>query len=100
MEKLFALFMKLSSPRIPVPLDKQAHIATGAIGGFIVTYFLGFYAGVAIMAILAFAKEAYDAHNTGHTSDVWGAWRQNWGFPVQSLLFARALDTRQAVRFR
>ena len=71
MEKLFALFMKLSSPRIPVPLDKQAHIATGAIGGFIVTYFLGFYAGVAIMAILAFAKEAYDAHNTGHTSDVW-----------------------------
>lgn len=26
MEKLFALFMKLSSPRIPVPLDKQAQI--------------------------------------------------------------------------
>ncbi len=70
-EKLFLLLAKLSSPRIPVPLDKQAHFATGAIGGFIVTYFLGFYAGVAIMATIAFAKEVYDAHNTGHTSDVW-----------------------------
>jgi VanZ family protein len=71
MEKLFALFMKLSSPHIPVPLDKQAHFATGAIGGFIVTYFLGFIGGVSVITILAFAKEAYDAHNTGHTSDVW-----------------------------
>ncbi len=71
MEKLFLLFMKLSSPRIPVPLDKQAHFATGTIGGVAISCFLGFYAGVAIMAIIAFAKEAYDAHNTGHTSDVW-----------------------------
>jgi VanZ family protein len=71
MEKLFKLLAKLSSPRIPVPLDKQAHFATGAIGGVVISCFLGFYAGVAIMAILAFAKEAYDAHNTGHTSDVW-----------------------------
>jgi hypothetical protein len=52
-------------------LDKQAHFITGVIGGFIVTYFLGFYAGVTIMATIAFAKEAYDAHNIGHTSDVW-----------------------------
>ena len=71
MEKLFSLFAKLTSPRIPVALDKQAHIATGFIGGLAISCFLGFYAGVAIMAILAFAKEAYDAHNTGHTSDVW-----------------------------
>jgi VanZ family protein len=71
MVKLFLLFMKLSSPRIPVPLDKQAHFATGAIGGFIVTYFLGFIGGVSVITILAFAKEVYDAHNTGHTSDVW-----------------------------
>jgi hypothetical protein len=71
MEKLFSLFAKLSSPRIPLPLDKQAHFFTGAIGGVAISYFLGFYAGVTIMAILAFAKEAYDAHNTGHTSDVW-----------------------------
>ena len=72
-EKLFRLLAKLSSPRILVlvPLDKQAHFATGAIGGFIVTYFLGFYAGVTIMATIAFAKEVYDAHNTSHTSDVW-----------------------------
>jgi VanZ family protein len=71
MEKLFKLLAKLSSPRIPLPLDKQAHIATGFIGGVAISCFLGFYAGVVIMAILAFAKEAYDAHNTGHTSDVW-----------------------------
>jgi VanZ family protein len=71
MEKLFKLLAKLSSPRIPVPLDKQAHFITGAIGGVAISYFLGFYAGVAIMATIAFAKEAYDAHNTGHTSDVW-----------------------------
>jgi VanZ family protein len=71
MEKLFALFAKLSSPRIPVRADLQAHFATGAIGGVVISCFLGFYAGVVIMAILAFAKEVYDAHNTGHTSDVW-----------------------------
>ena len=71
MEKLFLLLAKLSSPRIPVPLDKQAHFATGVIGGLAISCFLGFYAGVIIMATIAFAKEAYDAHNTGHTSDVW-----------------------------
>ena len=71
MEKLFKLLAKLSSPRIPVPLDKQAHFVTGAIGGVAISCFLGFYAGVTIMATIAFAKEVYDAHNTGHTSDVW-----------------------------
>jgi len=71
MEKLFKLLAKLSSPRIPVPLDKQAHFATGFIGGVAISCFLGFYAGVAIMTTIAFAKEVYDAHNTGHTSDVW-----------------------------
>ena len=71
MEKLFKLLMKLSSPRIPLPIDKQAHIATGFIGGVAISCFLGFYAGVTIMATIAFAKEVYDAHNTGHTSDVW-----------------------------
>jgi VanZ family protein len=54
-----------------VPVDKFMHFVSGAFGGFIVALFLGFYAGVVIMAILAFAKEVYDAHNTGHTSDVW-----------------------------
>ena len=71
MEKLFLLLAKLSSPRIPLPLDKQAHFATGVLGGVAISCFLGFYAGVTIMTTIAFAKEAYDAHNTGHTSDVW-----------------------------
>lgn len=71
MEKLFLLFAKLSSPRIPLPLDKQAHMVTGFIGGVFISCFLGFYAGVTLMAIIAFAKEVYDAYHTGHTSDVW-----------------------------
>ncbi len=71
MEKLFKLLMKLSSPRIPVPLDKQAHFFTGVLGGAGIAYFLGFYAGVTIMTTIAFAKEVYDAHNTGHTSDIY-----------------------------
>jgi VanZ family protein len=71
MEKLFSLFMKLSNSRIPVRADLQAHFATGFIGGLAISCFLGFYAGVTIMATIAFAKEVYDAHNTGHTSDVW-----------------------------
>jgi len=54
-----------------VPVDKFMHFVTGVLGGFIVALFLGFYAGVAIMTTIAFAKEVYDAHNTGHTSDVW-----------------------------
>jgi hypothetical protein len=71
MEKLFKLLMNLSSPRIPVPLDKQAHFATGAIGGFIVTYFLGFIGGVSVITILALAKEVYDYNHPNHTADVW-----------------------------
>ena len=71
MEKLFKLLAKLSSPRIPVPLDKQAHMVTGFIGGIAISCFLGFYAGVVIMAILAFAKEAYDYKHPNHTADFW-----------------------------
>ena len=54
-----------------VPVDKFMHFVSGFIGGLAISCFLGFYAGVAIMATIAFAKEVYDAHNTGHTSDVW-----------------------------
>jgi hypothetical protein len=71
MEKLFKLLAKLSSPRIPVPLDKQAHIATGFIGGVAISCFLGFYAGVIIMATIAFAKEVYDYKHPNHTADFW-----------------------------
>lgn len=69
MEKLFSLFAKLSSPRIPLPLDKQAHMVTGFIGGVAISCFLGFYAGVTLMAIIAFAKEAYDYKHPNHTAD-------------------------------
>jgi VanZ family protein len=86
MEKLFKLLMKLSSPRIPLPLDKQAHFATGAIGGFIVALFLGFYAAFVIMAIIAFAKEVYDAHNSGHTSDIYDWFATVLGGALGSIL--------------
>ena len=71
MEKLFKLLAKLSSPRIPVRADLQAHFWTGVLGGVGIAYFLGFYAGVTIMAILAFAKEVYDYKHPNHTVDFW-----------------------------
>lgn len=69
-EKLFALFMKLSSPRIPVPLDKQAHFNLGATLAF-VTYFVIGYWALLLVAIVAGAKEWYDYKHPNHTADVW-----------------------------
>lgn len=69
-EKLFALFMKLSSPRIPVPLDKQAHFNSGAILAFITYFFIGYWA-LLLVAIVAGAKEWYDYTHPNHTADVW-----------------------------
>ena len=69
-EKLFALFMKLSSPRIPVPLDKQAHFNTGAILALVAYFFIGYWA-LLLVAIVAGAKEWYDYTHPNHTSDVW-----------------------------
>jgi hypothetical protein len=70
MEKLFALFMKLSTKRIPVPLDKQAHFSMGAILGFLFNYAIGCWA-ILIVALIALAKEVYDYNHPNHTADVW-----------------------------
>ncbi len=71
MEKLFALFMKLSSPRIPVPLDKQAHFICGLIIAVVLTPFIGWYS-VIVVSMIATAKEIYDdMHKDTHTADVW-----------------------------
>ena len=71
MEKLFSLFMKLSSPRIPVPLDKQAHFICGLIIAAVLTPFIGWYS-VIVVSMVATAKEIYDDVNKDiHTSDVW-----------------------------
>jgi hypothetical protein len=69
-EKLFALLIKLSSPRIPVPLDKQAHFNTGAILALVTYFFIGYWA-LLLVAIVAGAKEWYDYTHPNHTSDVW-----------------------------
>jgi hypothetical protein len=70
MEKLFALFMKLSSPRIPVPLDKQAHFATGSILASVAYLAIGYWA-LLLVAIVAGAKEWYDYKHPNHTSDIY-----------------------------
>ena len=70
MEKLFSLFMKLSSPRIPVPLDKQAHFWTGFILGFVSYFFIGYWALV-VVALIALLKEVYDYNHPNHTADFW-----------------------------
>jgi len=53
MKKLTEL---LSSPRIPVPLDKQAHFNSGGILALIAYFFIGYYALLLVM-VVAFAKE-------------------------------------------
>jgi len=68
MEKLFTLLAKLSTPRIPVPLDKQAHFVTGALGSLVLAVFIGIWA-IVIIALIGLAKEVYDAYNIGHTCD-------------------------------
>ena len=70
MEKLFSLFAKLSSSRIPVPLDKQAHFWTGSILGFI-SYFLFGYWALVVVALIALLKEVYDYNHPNHTADFW-----------------------------
>jgi hypothetical protein len=68
MEKLFLLFAKLSSPRIPVPLDKQAHFNGGAILAFVANFGIGYWA-LLLVAIVAGAKEWYDYKHPNHTVD-------------------------------
>ena len=60
--------MKLSSPRIPVPLDKQAHFATGAILALVAYFLIGYWA-LLLVAIVAGAKEWYDYKHPNHTAD-------------------------------
>ena len=67
-EKLFALFMKLSSPLIPVPLDKQAHFNVGAILAFVAYFAIGYWA-LLLVTIVAGAKEWYDYKHPNHTAD-------------------------------
>jgi hypothetical protein len=71
MEKLFLLLAKLSSPRIPVPLDKQAHFICGLIIAAVLTPFIGWYS-VVLVSMVATAKELYDDLSKDiHTPDVW-----------------------------
>ena len=69
-EKLFALFMKLSNPRIPVPLDKQAHFNTGSILAFVAYFVIGYWA-LLLVSIVAGAKEWYDYKHPNHTLDIY-----------------------------
>jgi hypothetical protein len=86
MEKLFALLMKLSTPRIPVPLDKQAHFVTGAISGLFGYLILGYYSLILVAVIAAF-KEYYDyLHKDIHTCDFY-----DWLATVLGGIFALSL---------
>ena len=67
-EKLFNLFAKLSSPLIPVPLDKQAHFNTGAILALVAYFVIGYWA-LLLVTIVAGAKEWYDYKHPNHTAD-------------------------------
>jgi hypothetical protein len=59
----------LSSPCIPVPLDKQAHFVVGAIAGLFIFLILGYYSLI-LVALIAAMKEGYDyLHKDIHTCD-------------------------------
>ena len=70
MEKLFSLLAKLSSPRVPVRVDLQAHFWTGSILGFLAFLFIGCWALV-VVALIALLKEVYDYKHPNHTADFW-----------------------------
>jgi hypothetical protein len=70
MGKLFALLAKLSSARIPVRADLQAHFWTGSILGFLAFLFIGCWALV-VVALIALLKEVYDYKHPNHTADFW-----------------------------
>ncbi len=73
MERLFSLLMHLSSSKIPVPLDKQAHFASGALLG-IAMFMLTDSIGISFVSVslVAMFKEIYDLlHRNKHTPDVW-----------------------------
>jgi hypothetical protein len=86
MEKLFALLAKLSSPRIPVPLDKQAHFVTGAVMSLFGYLIFGYYSLI-LVALIAVAKEYYDyLHPNIHTCDFY-----DWLATVLGGVFALTL---------
>jgi hypothetical protein len=86
MEKLFALLAKLSSPHIPVALDKQAHFVTGAVMGLFGYLILEYYSLI-LVAVIAAAKEYYDhLHPEIHTCDFF-----DWLATVLGGVFALAL---------
>ncbi len=70
MEKLFNLFAKLSSPRIPVRVDLQAHFVVGATLAFVAYFVIGYWA-LLLVTIVAGAKEWYDYEHPNHTSDIY-----------------------------
>jgi hypothetical protein len=54
-----------------VPCDKQMHFICGFIIAAVLTPFIGLYS-VAVVALIALAKEIYDyMHKDIHTPDVW-----------------------------
>ncbi len=52
-----------------IPLDKQAHFLSGALGGLFLAFYIGYWA-LLIVALIALAKEVYDyKHPLTHTCD-------------------------------
>ena len=72
MEKLLSIlnnvFSKVVIPNPYIPSDKQMHFWSGALGSLALAVFIGYWA-IVVIALIALAKEVYDAHNIGHTCD-------------------------------
>ena len=74
MEKILKLLNKIFSKLIftnkYIPIDKQMHFLTGALGSLVLSFVIGYWA-ILVISIVAGLKEWYDyLHPTLHTADI------------------------------
>ena len=65
------IFSKFTFTNKYIPIDKQMHFLSGALGSLVLSFVIGYWALV-VISIVAALKEWYDyRHPLIHTSDIW-----------------------------
>jgi hypothetical protein len=66
-----AIFSKFTFINKYIPIDKQMHFLSGALGSLFLSFIIGYWA-IFVISIIASLKEWYDyLHPTLHTADIW-----------------------------
>lgn len=64
------IFSKFTFTNKYIPIDKQMHFLSGALGSLVLSFAIGYWA-ILVISIVAGLKEWYDyLHPTLHTSDI------------------------------